>query len=145
MSTAAVSALASENRRFDPPAELAAQANVTAEAYELAEKDRLGFWEDAARRLEWAQPWEQVLDWQPPFAKWFVGGRLNVAVNCVDRHVAAGNGDRVAIHWVGEPEGDSRDITYAQLQEDVARAANALTELGVQASIVTTASGIIGR
>jgi acetyl-CoA synthetase len=129
----AVTALATENRRFEPPAELAASANATADAYEAADRDRLAFWEEAARRLEWAKPWSQVLDWQPPFARWFVGGELNVAVNCVDRHVTAGNGDRVAIHWVGEPEGDTRDITYAQLQVDVAKAANALTELGVQA------------
>ncbi len=106
-------ALSVENRRFDPPADLAAKANVTAEVYDQAAKDRLGFWEEQARRLEWATPWSQVLDWQAPFAKWFVGWRLNVAVNCVDRHVAAGNGDRVAFHWVGEPEGDRRDITYA--------------------------------
>jgi acetyl-CoA synthetase len=129
----AVEALATENRRFPPPAELAAAANVTAEAYERAAADRLAFWEDAARRLEWAAPWSQTLDWQPPFARWFVGGRLNVAVNCVDRHVAAGHGDRVALHWVGEPEGDTRDVTYADLQREVSRAAHALTELGVQA------------
>ncbi|HWG93375.1 MAG TPA: acetate--CoA ligase [Mycobacteriales bacterium] len=129
----AVEALATESRRFPPPGELAAAANVTAEAYERAAADRLGFWEDAARRLEWATPWDEVLDWQPPFAKWFVGGTLNVAVNCVDRHVAAGHGDRVAIHWVGEPEGDTRDLTYADLQREVSQAANALTELGVGA------------
>jgi acetyl-CoA synthetase len=126
-------ALSSESRRFEPPADLAAHANVTAEAYERGEQDRLAFWEDAARRLEWETPWDQALDWQSPFAKWFVGGRLNVAVNCVDRHVAAGNGDRVALHWVGEPEGDTRDVTYAELQREVSQAANALTELGVQA------------
>jgi acetyl-CoA synthetase len=126
-------ALSVENRRFDPPAELAATANVTAEAYERAAADRLGFWEEQARRLEWATPWTDVLDWQAPFAKWFIGGTLNVAVNCVDRHVAAGHGDRVAFHWVGEPAGDRRDLTYAQLQTEVCKAANALTELGVQA------------
>ena len=87
-----------ENRRFDPPAELAASANVTAEAYDRAAADRLGFWEEQARRLTWDTEWSEVLDWQAPFAKWFVGGKLNVAVNCVDRHVAAGNGDRVAIY-----------------------------------------------
>jgi acetyl-CoA synthetase len=124
--------LASENRRFDPPADLAAHANVTADAYEHAAKDRLGFWEEQAQRLEWATPWTEVLDWQPPFATWFVGGELNVAVNCVDRHVAAGHGDRVAIHWVGEPEGDRRDLTYADLQREVCKAANALTDLGVR-------------
>ena len=78
------------------------------------------------------QKWDQVLDWDAPFAKWFVGGKLNVAVNCVDRHVEAGHGEQVAIHWEGEP-GDSRTITYAELQREVCKAANALTELGVQA------------
>ncbi|GHJ50519.1 acetyl-coenzyme A synthetase [Catellatospora sp. TT07R-123] len=122
-----------ESRRFDPPAELAAQANVTAEAYAEADADRLAFWETQARRLDWAQPWDQVLDWSnPPFAKWFVGGKLNIAYNCLDRHLANGLGDRVAIHWEGEP-GDTRTITYAELHAEVCRAANALTSLGVNA------------
>ncbi len=126
-------ALSTESRRFDPPAELAAHANVTAEAYERAAADRLGFWAEQAQRLQWDRPWDEVLDWQPPFAKWFVGGQLNVAVNCVDRHVDAGNGDRVALHWVGEPEDDTRDITYAELQRLVSQAANGLEALGVRA------------
>ncbi|SCX39699.1 acetyl-CoA synthetase [Klenkia marina] len=118
---------------FEPPAELAEHANVTAETYQRAADDRLAFWADAAARLEWSKPWDQVLDWSnPPFATWFAGGELNVAANCVDRHVAAGNGDKVAYHWVGEP-GDTRDITYAQLKDEVCRAANALLSLGVQA------------
>ena len=128
-----LSALSNENRRFDPPAELAAQANVTAEAYEQARTDRLAFWEAQAGRLQWERGWDQVLDWQPPFAQWFVGGQLNASVNCLDRHVAAGLGDRVAYHWVGEPEGDTRDLTYAQLLVEVSKAAHALTELGVEA------------
>ena len=126
-------ALSREDRRFEPPADLAAGANVTAEAYERAAADRLGFWAEQARRLTWAQEPTEVLDWQPPFAKWFADGTLNVAVNCVDRHVEAGSGDRVAIHWVGEPEGDRRDLTYADLQREVSKAAHALTSLGVQA------------
>jgi len=126
-----LSALSNEDRRFDPPAALAAEANVTTKAYDEAKGDRLAFWEEQARRLHWSKDWTAVLDWQPPFAKWFVGGELNVAVNCVDRHVEAGNGDRVAFHWVGEPEGDRRDITYAELQREVCKAANALVELGV--------------
>ena len=126
-------ALSTESRRFEPPAALAASANVTAEAYERASADRLGFWAEQAGRLEWAKPWDEVLDWKPPFAQWFVGGELNVAVNCVDRHVAAGNGERVAIHWVGEPEDDTRDLTYAELLRQVSMAANALTSLGVEA------------
>ena len=125
--------LLSETRRFDPPAELAAHANVTEQAYRDAADDRLKFWETQAERLSWDRKWDRVLDWDnPPFAKWFVGGKLNVAHNCVDRHVEAGNGDRVAIHWEGEP-GDTRTITYAQLQAEVCRAANALTDLGVVA------------
>src|SRR2546421_11524662 len=86
-----------ETRRFEPPAALAAEANVTAEAYEQAAADRLGFWSDQARRLSWAREWDEVLDWsKPPFAKWFVGGRLNVAYNCLDRHVEAGRGGKGA-------------------------------------------------
>lgn len=122
-----------ESRRFPPPEQLAAAANVTADAYQSADADPLGFWEAAARRLDWATPWQQVLDWSnPPFAKWFVGGTLNLAYNCLDRHVAAGRGDRVAFHWEGEP-GDTRTITYADLLASVCQAANALTDLGVRA------------
>ena len=122
-----------EERRFAPPAEVVAGANVTAEAYERAAADRLGFWAEQAGRLSWAVEPSQVLDWSnPPFAKWFADGRLNVAYNCVDRHVEAGLGDRVAIHFEGEP-GDSRSITYAELQGEVCRAANALAALGVSA------------
>ncbi|WP_107704436.1 acetate--CoA ligase [Nocardioides allogilvus] len=125
--------LSTEERRFEPPADLAADANVKEEAYDRAASDREAFWGEAAERLDWGQRWDQVLDWSnPPFAKWFVGGTLNAAVNCVDRHVDAGNGDKVALHWVGEPEDDTRDITYADLMDQVCRAANALTELGVQ-------------
>jgi acetyl-CoA synthetase len=118
---------------FPPPSELAAAANVGPDVYERAAADRVGFWEEQARRLDWAQPWDQGLDWSnPPFAKWFVGGKLNVAVNCVDRHVDAGHGEQVAYHWIGEP-GDTRTITYAELKDEVCRAANALIELGVAA------------
>jgi acetyl-CoA synthetase len=125
--------LSSETRQFPPPAELAANANVKAEDYELATSDRLAYWATQAERLSWAKKWEQVLDWSnPPFAKWFIGGELNVAYNCVDRHVEAGLGDKVAIHWEGEP-GDTRTITYADLLTLVSQAANTLTELGVTA------------
>jgi acetyl-CoA synthetase len=126
-----LSNLSREDRRFEPNAELAAHANITAEAYQEAKADRLAYWEKQAERLDWAQKWDKVLEWDAPFAKWFVGGKLNVAVNAVDRHVAAGHGDQVAIHWEGEP-GDTRTITYAQLQDEVCKAANALIELGVQ-------------
>ena len=95
--------------------------------------DPEAFWAEPAERLDWGQKWDQVLDWtNPPFAKWFVGGTLNAAYNCVDRHVDAGHGDKVAIHWVGEPEDDTRDLTYAELKDEVCKAANALTELGVE-------------
>ncbi|MBO4269124.1 acetate--CoA ligase [Microbispora triticiradicis] len=127
-----LSNLLSETRRFEPPADLASAANVTADAYEEAAQDRLAFWERAAERLTWAERWDTTLEWKPPFSKWFVGGKLNVAYNCVDRHVEAGRGDKVAYHWEGEPEGDTRTITYADLQKEVAKAANALEELGVR-------------
>ncbi|WP_182898081.1 acetate--CoA ligase [Microbispora sp. H10830] len=127
-----LSNLLSETRRFEPPADLASAANVTADAYEEAAQDRLAFWERAAERLTWAERWDTTLEWEPPFAKWFVGGKLNVAYNCVDRHVEAGRGDKVAYYWEGEPDGDSRTITYADLQKEVAKAANALQELGVR-------------
>ncbi|GAA4239407.1 acetate--CoA ligase [Actinomadura meridiana] len=127
-----LSNLLQETRRFSPPAELAASANVKAEAYEQASEDTLGFWAEQADRLSWTKRWDDVLDWSnPPFAKWFVGGELNVAYNCVDRHVEAGRGATVAFHWEGEP-GDSRTITYADLQREVNQAANALLELGVR-------------
>ncbi|MFF5080687.1 acetate--CoA ligase [Actinoplanes sp. NPDC000266] len=125
--------LSSETRQFPPPEQVAADANVKAAAYEEAAADRLAFWATQADRLAWAKKWDQVLDWSnPPFAKWFVGGELNIAYNCVDRHVEAGNGDKVAIHWEGEP-GDTRTITYADLLKLVSQAANTLTGLGVGA------------
>jgi acetyl-CoA synthetase len=128
-----LTSLSSEERRFEPSEEFAAQANLTAEAYDEAEADPLAFWEKQADRLDWDQRWDRVLDWDdPPFAKWFVGGKLNAAYNCVDRHVEAGAGDKVAFHWVGEPEDDTRDITYAELKDEVSKAANALVELGVK-------------
>ncbi|MGP3966515.1 acetate--CoA ligase [Streptomyces sp. 6N223] len=133
MSNESLANLMTEERRFAPPADVAAAANVTAAAYEAASSDRLGFWAQQARRLDWETEPSQTLDWSnPPFAKWFADGRLNVAYNCVDRHVEAGLGDRVAIHFEGEP-GDSRAITYAELLREVSQAAHALTELGVQA------------
>src|SRR5689334_9492914 len=127
-----LSNLSHEDRSFPPSAEFAAQANATEDWYERADADRDGFWAEQADRLTWETKWSKVLDWEPPFAKWFVGGKLNVAVNCVDRHVEAGHGEQVALHWEGEP-GDSRTITYADLQREVCKAANALTELGVAA------------
>ena len=134
MTEETLSNLLHENRRFEPPVELAASANVTAEAYEQAAKDRLAFWDEQAKRIDWETPYDQILDWSnKPFASWFVGGRLNASYNCLDRHVLAGRGDKVALHWVGEPEGDTRSLTYAELLTEVKKAANALTSLGVKA------------
>lgn len=132
MTDDALSNLLHEERRFPPPPEFAAQANATEALYDEARADRLAFWERQARELlTWDTDWTRVLDWSnPPFAKWFVGGRLNVAYNCVDRHVENGHGERVAIHWEGEP-GDSRTFTYADMQREVSKAANALIELGI--------------
>ena len=120
-------------RTYPPSAEFAANANLTAEAYQRAAADPEAFWAEQANRLTWATPFTQVLDWSDaPHARWFADGTLNVAYNCVDRHVAAGHGDTVAIHWEGEP-GDSRTITYAQLQTQVCKTANALLSLGLRA------------
>ena len=124
--------LMQQSQVFPPDEAFVAQANATADLYGEAEADREAFWEKQAERLHWETRWNQVLDWSnAPFAKWFVGGRLNVAYNCVDRHVENGYGDQVAIHWVGEP-GDTRDITYAQLKDEVCKAANALSSLGLK-------------
>ncbi|WP_036535442.1 AMP-binding protein, partial [Nocardia cyriacigeorgica] len=118
---------------YPPPAEFAANANAGAALYDRAAADRLEFWAEQARRLHWDRPWNQVLDWSnAPYAEWFAGGTLNVAYNCVDRHVLDGHGDQVAIHWEGEP-GDSRSITYRELLAEVSRAANYFTELGLTA------------
>ena len=124
--------LGNESRQFPPSAEFAAQANAKADIYATADADRLAFWETQARELTWDQPWSSVLDWQVPYAKWFVGGKLNASVNALDRHVAQGRGNRVAFHFEGEP-GDTRTITYSDLLVDVKKAANALTEIGVRA------------
>ncbi|WP_170264230.1 acetate--CoA ligase [Nocardia uniformis] len=128
-----MSSVVSHSEIYPPSTEFAATANATEALYDRAEADRLAFWAEQANRLHWDQPWSQVLDWDDaPLARWFVDGKLNVAYNCVDRHVHAGHGDQVAIHWEGEP-GDSRDITYGQLLAEVCRAANTLTSLGLRA------------
>ncbi len=133
MSEETQSSQSSQDRRFAPPASLAEHANLAEEVYARADGDFEGFWAEQADRLAWAQRWDRVLDWDdPPFAKWFTGGRLNAAYNCVDRHVEAGNGDRVALYFEGEPADDNRTITYSDLKDEVCRAANALIELGVR-------------
>ena len=124
--------LSQENRLFPPSPAFAAQANAKPDLYAHADKDRLAFWEEQARELTWEKTWDQVLEWNSPYAKWFVGGKLNASVNALDRHVAAGRGERIAFHFEGEP-GDARTITYSQMLEDVSQAAHALTELGISA------------
>ncbi len=127
----AIETLFLEERRYPPAPEFAAQANAQPDIYERAE-DYEGFWrEEAQRRVTWFKPFDQVLEWNLPYAKWFLGGRLNVCYNCVDRHVEAGNGDRVAYYWEGEPEDDRRAITFADLQREVVQFANGLRKLGV--------------
>ncbi len=132
MSTESLENLSSENRTFAPSPEFAAQANAQADLYEEAERDPLAFWERQAHALTWEQPWGKTLEWNPPFAQWFVGGKINASVNALDRHVAQGHGGRIAFHFEGEP-GDTRTISYAQLLTDVSKAANALTEMGIVA------------
>src|SRR3990170_1563266 len=128
----AIENLMDERRTFPPSAEFSAQANAQPPIYEEAERDYVAFWERLAReRISWATPFGTTLEWDLPFARWFVGGKLNISYNCVDRHVEAGLGDKVAYHWIGEP-GDTRTITYADLQREVSKAANALLELGIE-------------
>ena len=133
MPEATIEALLAEGRTFPPPPEFKKTARIVdAEIYDEAERDFEGFWaRQAAELLDWAEEWHTILEWDLPFAKWFIGGTLNVSFNCLDRHVAAGHGDQVAYHWEGEP-GDTRTITYAQLLEEVQRTANALTSLGIR-------------
>ena len=126
-----IDTLLHEDRRFPPSAEFAANSIAKPELYEEAKADRLAFWARQARELHWHKPFTETLDWSgAPVAKWFADGALNVSYNCLDRHVEAGIGDRVALHFEGEP-GDTRDITYRELTDDVRKAANLLASLGV--------------
>ena len=124
--------LSSEDRVFAPSPEFAALANAQPCLYGEAEAGGVAFWEEQARELIWERKWDTALEWNPPFAKWFIGGKINASVNALDRHVAEGHGGRIAFHFEGEP-GDTRTISYAQLLTDVCKAANALTELGIVA------------
>ena len=131
MSDSAIQSVSKEERTFPPPESFVSQANVSDPSiYDEAEEDFEAWWASQARDLRWMQDWDTTLEWDPPHAKWFVGGKLNVSDNCLDRHVDDGNGDRVAYHWEGEP-GDTRTITYADLLTDVKKFANALKDLGV--------------
>ncbi|HEX3328027.1 MAG TPA: acetate--CoA ligase [Actinomycetota bacterium] len=126
-----IEALLQERRTFKPPKEFAEQANANdASVYERAEKDPDAWWAEQAERLDWFEKWDQVLEWDPPHHKWFIGGKLNASYNCLDRHLAE-HGDRVAYYWEGEP-GEKRAITYRELYEETCRFANALKKLGVK-------------
>ena len=127
-----IDALLQENRHFDPPAAFVAAAHVRdVKIYEEAARDPEAFWAGFAAELEWSTPWTQVLDWQPPHARWFVGGTLNASVNCLDRHVRGWRRNKAAIIWEGEP-GDRRTITYWELYRDVCQFANVLKSLGIR-------------
>jgi acetyl-CoA synthetase len=128
--TSQIETLLDESRRFPPTEEFAAQANATEATYQAAAEDREAFWANEAGALDWIEPWHTVLEWTLPHAKWFVGGKLNVSSNCLDRHVAGGRADKAAIIWEGEP-GDTRTLSYAELSREVNRCANALRGLGV--------------
>lgn len=132
MPSNSIDSLLHESRRFAPSEAFSAASEASADLYTSAKEDRVEFWADKAREyVHWHKPFTETLDWStPPFAKWFADGELNVAYNCLDRHVLAGNGDRIAIHWEGEP-GDSRSISYSELTAEVKRAANAMAALGV--------------
>ena len=127
-----IDVLLEENRTFDPSAEFRRQANISDPAvYDKAARDPEKFWAEQAKQLDWIKPWDKVLEWKPPHAKWFLGGKLNVAANCVDRHVSGGRANKTALIWEGEP-GDSRTITYADLHREVQQFANVLKKLGVR-------------
>ena len=130
MSEESLSNLLAEDRTFRPSEEFIAQANINNSAYKESEVDRIAFWEKQAKRLDWFETWHTPLQWEPPFAQWFIGGKLNASYNCLDRHVLHGLGERVALIFEGEP-GDSKKITYRELLSEVKKCANALLELGV--------------
>ena len=135
-----IDSMLQENRLFPPSAEFSAQAHVSSledyqRLYAEAANDPEAFWGRIASELHWFQPWTKVLEWDAPWAKWFVGGKFNISYNCLDRNIAAGRGEKVAFRWEGEP-GDTRTITYAQLLAEVERFANALKDQGVRAGDV---------
>src|SRR5258707_3836302 len=125
----AIETMQVEERRYPPSADFSQHANAQPDIYSRGFDD---FWTEESKRVTWFEPWKQLYEWKPPYAKWFLGGTLNVCFNCVDLHVDAGRGDKVAYYWEGEPDGERRGISYAHLQRDVVRFANALKKLGVQ-------------
>jgi acetyl-CoA synthetase len=125
----AIETMQVEERRYKPSPDFARQANAQPEIYRRGFDE---FWTEEAKRISWFQPWDQLYEWKPPYAKWYIGGKVNVCYNCVDRHVENGLGDKVAYFWEGEPESDRREITFAQLQKEVVRFANGLKKLGVK-------------
>ncbi|HKE37664.1 MAG TPA: AMP-binding protein, partial [Candidatus Baltobacteraceae bacterium] len=131
MTSDAIEALFEESRRFPPSPDFAEQANAKVDVYEEAERDYVAFWARWARELEWMKPFTTTLEWNEPFARWFADGELNASVNCLDRHVRNGLGDKIAFYFEGEP-GDRRTITYRELLDDVGRFANGLRRLGIR-------------
>lgn len=137
MSEPNIESILQENRLFHPPSEFSQNAHIKSledyqRLYDKAKADPQQFWADlATTELAWFQKWDTVLDWQPPFAKWFVGGKMNISYNCLDRHLTTWRKNKAALIWEGEP-GDSRTLTYAQLHREVCQFANVLKQLGVE-------------
>src|SRR5919202_5539898 len=120
-------------RHYEPPEEFARQANIQdSSVYEKAAEDFEGYWEECARDLHWFKEWDQVLKWEPPFAEWFVGGKINVSYNCLDYQVEQGKGDKTALNWEGDEPGTEKRYTYSELSTEVQKFANVLKNLGVQ-------------
>jgi len=132
----AIETLQVEERRYKPDPAFSKQANAKPGIYKKGFDE---FWTEESKRISFFEPWNQLYEWKPPYAKWFVGGKLNICYNCVDRHVESGHKDKVAYFWEGEPEEDRREITFGQLQKDVVRFANALKKLGVK-KVLTSGS-----
>ncbi|MCD6380153.1 hypothetical protein J7M07_06885, partial [bacterium] len=132
-----ITSMLDEKRRIEPPEEFSSKAYVKSldeykAIYNKSKDDLEGFWAEQAKDLiHWSKPWDKVLDWQPPFAKWFAGGKLNIAYNCLDRHVENGRGDKKAIIWEGEPEDDAIEYTFKELQVEVSKFANVLKKHGI--------------
>jgi len=125
----AIETLQVEDRRYPPNPEFSKQANAKLDIYAKSFDD---FWTEESKRITFYEPWNQLYEWKPPYAKWYIGGKVNVCYNCVDRHVEGGLKDKVAYFWEGEPEDDRREITFGQLQKEIVRFANGLKKLGVK-------------